>query len=77
MNLNKEYIEREILNYLDNHPNAEDTIEGITQWWLLEKNFKYNAKMVRDEIRKLVAKGLLVKVSGKGTENRYRIKKEL
>lgn len=25
-----------ILNYLRDHPDAEDTVEGISQWWVGE-----------------------------------------
>lgn len=27
-------VQREILSYLMRHPEAKDTLEGITQWWL-------------------------------------------
>ena len=27
-------IAREILRYLERHPDAKDTLEGIAQWWL-------------------------------------------
>jgi hypothetical protein len=27
-------IAREILGYLDSHPEAKDTLDGIVQWWL-------------------------------------------
>jgi hypothetical protein len=27
-------LQREILSYLMRHPDAKDTLEGITQWWL-------------------------------------------
>ena len=30
----KEELSEKILNYLRKHPNAEDTVEGITRWWL-------------------------------------------
>ena len=27
-------IAQEILRYLERHPDAKDTLEGIAQWWL-------------------------------------------
>ena len=29
-----EVVEQEILDYLRRHPTAQDTVEGIAEWWL-------------------------------------------
>jgi len=32
---------REILAYLADHPDAQDTLAGIFEWWLLERKITY------------------------------------
>ena len=34
-------IGNEILAYLVDHPKTQDTLEGIVEWWLLERAIKY------------------------------------
>jgi hypothetical protein len=47
-----------ILNYLAQNPNAQDTLEGIIQWWLLE-NQRAAAGRVKKLINGLVRQRLL------------------
>jgi hypothetical protein len=47
-------ITREILSYLLTHRKAEDTIEGIVDWWLLEERIRYRTKVVQTVLDKLV-----------------------
>ncbi|MDO9712910.1 hypothetical protein [Paracraurococcus lichenis] len=35
----KEELKREVLGFLDAHPDAADTLEGIAQWWILHQRF--------------------------------------
>jgi hypothetical protein len=53
-------IANEILAYLVKHPEAQDTLEGITEWWLLEQRIRYAVAEVDGALNKLVADGLLV-----------------
>ena len=53
-------IANEILAYLVKHPEAQDTLEGITEWWLLEQQIQYAVAEVDGALNKLVAGGLLV-----------------
>jgi predicted transcriptional regulator len=55
-------IAREILSYLHDHPDAQDTIEGIMQWWLLEKKVPVQEQSFQAVLTDLVKKGLLNKV---------------
>ena len=56
----KPQIAHEILAYLAEHPEAEDTLDGIVRWWLLEQKIKYQTNMVREAIAELVGEGLLL-----------------
>ncbi len=53
-------IAREILTYLREHPDAQDTIEGISQWWMLERNIKNQVGILREALASLVEDGLIV-----------------
>jgi hypothetical protein len=54
-------IADEILAYLVKHPEAQDTLEGITEWWLLEQRIRSAVAEVDGALRNLVADDLLVK----------------
>jgi hypothetical protein len=46
--------------YLIEHPEAQDTLEGITEWWLLEQRIRYAVTEVDAALTNLVADGLLL-----------------
>jgi hypothetical protein len=57
--VNKEYdvlneIQTEVLGYLDEHPNAADSMEAIRQWWILQRVSKYSREMIQQALDKLV-----------------------
>lgn len=56
----KSRIGLEVLAYLLDHPDAEDTVDGIIQWWLLERKIRNEERLVRDALTELVNKGLLI-----------------
>jgi hypothetical protein len=51
---------RAILAYLLEHPVAEDSLEGIAQWWMLERDIKRQTEEVRIALAVLVANGLVL-----------------
>jgi hypothetical protein len=53
-------IADEILAYLVEHPEAQDTVEGITEWWLLEQRIRGAVAEVEGALHDLVANDLLV-----------------
>ncbi len=69
-------IAREILAYLIEHPDAQDTLDGIIQWWLLERKIKYESEMVKEILSELVNKGLLLEPGNSSSRVRYRINKD-
>jgi hypothetical protein len=50
-----------ILRYLREHPEAQDTVEGITVWWVSERAIKHWLPQVRSSLATLVAQGYLAK----------------
>jgi hypothetical protein len=68
----KRDISQEILEYLRKHPDASDTLEGITEWWLLSQRINYEMKKVKNVIFELVKDGRLIETHGKDFSIRYR-----
>jgi predicted transcriptional regulator len=63
----------EILAYLAEHPDAQDTLEGIMEWWLLEQEIRRETAKVKEALAELVAKGLVLERKGKGARIYYRV----
>lgn len=67
------YITHEILAYLAKHPDAQDTLEGIIQWWLLERKITYQTVMVKEALAELIEKGLIIKSGTQKADPHYRL----
>jgi hypothetical protein len=50
----------DILAYMAEHPDAQDTTEGVIEWWLSERPAKPNASRVEEALAELVALGLVI-----------------
>jgi len=72
--IEKSQIAHEVLEYLAEHPEAQDTLEGIIEWWLLEREIKRQTALVKEALADLVAEGLLLECRGKGDAlSRYQV----
>jgi hypothetical protein len=63
----------EILTYLVQHPRAQDTFEGILQWWLLERYIERQRAAVQGAVEELVDSGLVLAHQGRDRRRRYRL----
>ena len=63
----------EILAYLADHPKAQDTLEGIVEWWLLERAINFQVAQVKKALTELIAKGLILEKKGPDSQIHYRI----
>ena len=68
-------IASEILAYLTEHPNAQDTLDGVAQWWLLERKIRCQTKAVEAALAELVSKGLLAEVKRQYSTPLYRARR--
>lgn len=50
----------EILDYLSRHPNGQDTIEGILQWWVMEACIRKWEPKIDEAVAVLVEQGYLL-----------------
>jgi hypothetical protein len=72
----KKDISQEILEYLFKHPDASDTLEGITEWWLLNQRIRGEVRKVKKAILSLVEQGWLAEIKGNDSRIRYRLSSE-
>ena len=63
----------DILAYLADNPEADDTIEGITQWWLLEQKIRRQIPVVEKALTELVKKGFVLARGGNNGRIHYRV----
>jgi len=53
----KELLAQRIISYLEKHPEAGDTLEGIVTWWLEQERIDRVVDDVADILRSLEKKG--------------------
>jgi predicted transcriptional regulator len=64
---------RAILEYLQGHPDAKDTLEGIAQWWLLKEWTERKHHEIETSLADLVSKGLVMERKREGMPPYYRL----
>lgn len=69
----KSQIARQVLGYLVENIEAQDTFEGIVEWWLLEQRIKHQAAEVREVLEELTARQLIVERRAGDSQVHYRI----
>lgn len=65
-------IPKDILAYLVEHPEAQDTLEGIIEWWVLDQEIKRQSAEVKEAIDHLVSECLLIEKQGADSRIHYR-----
>jgi len=66
-------VAEEILGYLAAHPDAQDTLDGIVEWWLLEQKIAVEAARVKDALAGLVAERLIIESRAGGSRSLYKL----
>jgi hypothetical protein len=62
--MDKSQVGNEILANLIDHPKAQDTLEGIVEWLLLERAIKFQEVQVKKALAELVIKGFIIEQKG-------------
>jgi hypothetical protein len=65
-------IARAIADYVGDNPQAQDTLEGIIQWWLPEVEHKPRVAVIKQALDELVAGGLITAHKAKDAQILYR-----
>jgi hypothetical protein len=61
----------DILAYLQVHPQARDTREGILRWWILEQRIREETRKVEQALTELVRDGLLCRIQACDGRNHF------
>jgi len=62
-----------ILRYLESHPEAKDTLEGIAQWWLMQERSKRMLGDVERAAAWLCSQGLILETQRPGVPPYYQL----
>ena len=71
-----EMISRMIFDYLSKNPDAEDTLEGITRWWLNMERIDLSVKEVEQALESLIEQGVITINKTIGGTILYKFNKE-
>ena len=67
------HLAHQILAYLAEHPLAQDTVEGIMEWWLLDREIVHQTSAVTIALEGLAANGLILETRAKDSRAHYRL----
>jgi hypothetical protein len=62
-----------ILTYLTQHSDAQDSLEGIAEWWLLERRIEQQIDRVKAALDELLAGGLVLARKERSGRTVYRL----
>ena len=65
-----------ILSYLAENPDAQDTLKGISEWWLSEQPRPPNAAAVEESVARLVTGGLVIATAHEGAQTYYKVNRQ-
>ena len=70
----EEELSEKILNYFKDNPNAGDTIEGITNWWLEQEESDWTIEHVAKALDLLLQKGIIRVIKTQAGTAIYKLK---
>ncbi len=73
MNEDRRDIARKILDYLRKNPDAGDTLEGISRWWVQNECVEQSVDTVAGALETLIMRGLVRKEDIKGGSPLFKI----
>ena len=66
----------QILAYLQANPDAQDTLEGIVEWWLLHQEIRCQMEEVGQAVAELTKRGLIAARVGSDSRVHYGIERD-
>ena len=68
----EEELGQAVMAYLQEHPHASDTLQGIAEWWVMRRQVRVELAALERVLRHLTDDGLLEEI-GSGASRRYRL----
>ncbi len=69
----KAQITQDVLSYLSENSAAQDTLDGIVEWWLLEQKIKRQTAEVREVLDDLAARKIIIEYKTRDSRTHYRL----
>jgi hypothetical protein len=64
-----------VLDYLNEHPNGMDTLQGIAEWWIPRQQLRVDVDRLARALQDLTNKGVLEQI-GSESNAFYRLRKK-
>lgn len=71
--IGKAQLEHHILTYMVENKDAQDTVQGIGEWWLLQQEIEDQLNDIRKLLNELVEKDFVIRFKGADSRLHYRI----
>jgi hypothetical protein len=69
-------LAEEVLDYMLRHPEAQDTVEGIAEWWLLKRRVTRMVEEVKLTLVELVGKDFLLAERSRDGRVHYKLNRD-
>lgn len=64
-----------VIDYLAEHPQAMDTLQGIAEWWVMRQKVRVDVEALARVLRQLTEQGILEQI-GSEEDARYHLKEQ-
>jgi hypothetical protein len=65
-------ISQAVVDYLAEHPQAMETLEGIAEWWIMRLQVRVNVELLEKVLYQMTEEGVLERV-GRGERALYHL----
>lgn len=69
----KAQITQDVLSYLFENAEAQDTLEGIVDWWMFEQKIKRQTAEVKEVLDELAAQEIILEHTARDSRTHYRV----
>jgi len=71
--IGKAQLEHHVLTYMVENKDAQDTVQGIGEWWVMQQEIEYQLADIGELLNELVEKDFVIRLKGADSRLHYRI----